>query len=195
MVQSGGFNLKNVVRHLPGGDTSLRRMYASHGVPMKASTDGRSEKFAIAIAQRQWTKSVWRSINPSKDVIDVGGLGVKKKSYSQRNVLERYLLPTETCKHSKGIASPVQTPGTPVGTYGIPSGPRAESFFIPMSSSNSVRSIVQRMSSRVSEHTARYVHTGDASGPRRGHGKWKPNTHKAFFLIHLRFPKGDRHHQ
>ena len=31
MGQSGGFNLKNVVRHLPGGDTSLRRMYASHG--------------------------------------------------------------------------------------------------------------------------------------------------------------------
>ena len=53
MSQSGGFNLKNVVRHLPGGDTSLRRMYTSHGVPMKATTDGRSKKFAITIAQRQ----------------------------------------------------------------------------------------------------------------------------------------------
>ena len=50
MGQSSGFNLKNVVLHLPGGDTSLRRMYASHGVPMKASTDGRSKKFAITIA-------------------------------------------------------------------------------------------------------------------------------------------------
>ena len=55
MSQSGGLNLKDVV---PGGDTSLRRMYASHGVPMEASTDGRSKKFAISIAQRQWSKRV-----------------------------------------------------------------------------------------------------------------------------------------
>ena len=59
MGQSGSFNLKNVVRHLPGGDTPLRRMYASHGVPMEASTDGRSEKFAITIARHQRTKRVW----------------------------------------------------------------------------------------------------------------------------------------
>ena len=57
MGQGSGLNLKNVVRHLPGGDTSLRRMYASHGVPMKASTDGCGEKLAIAIAQRQWAKA------------------------------------------------------------------------------------------------------------------------------------------
>ena len=36
--QSGGLNLKNVVRHLPGRDASLRVMYASHGVPVEAST-------------------------------------------------------------------------------------------------------------------------------------------------------------
>ena len=59
MGQSGGFNFKNVVRHLPGEDTPLRRMYASHSVPMEASTDGRSEKFAITMAQRRWTKRVW----------------------------------------------------------------------------------------------------------------------------------------
>ena len=50
MSQSGGLSLKDVVRHLPGRDTSLRRMYASHGVPMEASTDSRSKKFAITVA-------------------------------------------------------------------------------------------------------------------------------------------------
>ena len=37
-----GLDLKDVVCHLPGRDTSLRRMYASHGVPMETSTDGKS---------------------------------------------------------------------------------------------------------------------------------------------------------
>ena len=50
MNQSRGLDLKDVVRHLPGGDTSLRRMYASHGAPMEASTESRSEKCAITIA-------------------------------------------------------------------------------------------------------------------------------------------------
>ena len=67
---------KDVVRHLHGRDASERRMYASHGVPMEASTDRRSEKFAIAIAQRQWAKRVRRSNHPSI-VIDVNGLGDK----------------------------------------------------------------------------------------------------------------------
>ena len=58
MNQSRGLDLKDVVRHLPGGDTSLRRMYASHGAPMEASTVGCGEKFAIAIAQRQWAKGL-----------------------------------------------------------------------------------------------------------------------------------------
>ena len=52
MGQSSGFNLKNVVRHLAGGDTSLRRMFASHGAPMKASTNSRSKIFAIASGDR-----------------------------------------------------------------------------------------------------------------------------------------------
>ena len=58
MDQSGGLNLKDVVRHLPGRDTSLRRMYASHGIPMEASTDGRSEKLAITSAQCQRAQCV-----------------------------------------------------------------------------------------------------------------------------------------
>ena len=73
-------------------------MYASHGVPMKASTNGRSKKLALAIAQCQRTKRVWRSNNPSI-VVDVRGLGDEDSSTFQRNVLERYILPTETCKH------------------------------------------------------------------------------------------------
>ena len=40
--------LKNVVRHLPGRDASLRRMY-THGVPLKASANRRGENLAITI--------------------------------------------------------------------------------------------------------------------------------------------------
>ena len=90
MSQGRGFDLKYVVCHVLGRDASLRRMCASHSLPMEASTDSRREKYAIAIAERQWTKCVRRSNNPSI-VIDV--------SYSQQNALERYLLPTGTCKH------------------------------------------------------------------------------------------------
>ena len=50
MSQGCGLDLQDVVCHLPGRDTSLRRVHASHGVPTEASTDSRSEKFAIAIA-------------------------------------------------------------------------------------------------------------------------------------------------
>ena len=58
MSQGSSLNLKDVVRHLSGRDTPLRRMYASHGVPMEASTNSSSEKLAIAIAQRQGSKGV-----------------------------------------------------------------------------------------------------------------------------------------
>ena len=47
MSQSCGLHLIDVVCHVPGRDTS--RMYASHGVPIEASTESRSEMFAIAI--------------------------------------------------------------------------------------------------------------------------------------------------
>ena len=78
--------------------------------------------------------------------------------------------------------------------YGIPSGSGAESFFKAMSSSNSVRSMWSNgYRQELFEHTARYFRTGDASGPRCGLEKWTPNTHKAFFLIHLRFPLGCWH--
>ena len=65
MSQSSGLNLKNVVRHLPGGNASLSAVNASHSVPMKASTKSRGKKFAIAIAQCQRAKRVWRSNDPS----------------------------------------------------------------------------------------------------------------------------------
>ena len=39
MRQGSRFNLENVIRHLPGRDASLRRMYASHGEPVKASAN------------------------------------------------------------------------------------------------------------------------------------------------------------
>ena len=48
-------------------------MNASHGVPVKASTDGRSKIFAIAIAPCQRAKSVWRSDDPPT-VINVRSL-------------------------------------------------------------------------------------------------------------------------
>ena len=54
MGQGGGLNLKDVVRHLSRRDASLRGMYASHSVPVEASTNSCGEKLAIAIAQRQW---------------------------------------------------------------------------------------------------------------------------------------------
>ena len=43
---------------------------------MEASTDGRSKKFAIAIAECQRAKCVRRSNDPSI-VIDIRGLGMK----------------------------------------------------------------------------------------------------------------------
>ena len=39
--QGRRFNFEDVVRHLSGRDTSLGWMYASHGVPLKASADRR----------------------------------------------------------------------------------------------------------------------------------------------------------
>ena len=46
--------------------------------------------------------------------------------------------------------------------------PGAESFFKATSSSNSVRSMANGYRQELSEHTARYFRTGDASGPRCG---------------------------
>ena len=55
MRQGSRFNLKDVVRHLPGRDASLRWMHTSHGVPVKASANRRGENLAITIAQSQRT--------------------------------------------------------------------------------------------------------------------------------------------
>ena len=72
MFQSMGLNLKDVVRLLLGGVLSLGGVNASHGVTVKASADGRSRKFAIAIAQGQRAKSVWRSKFSSEMLQDSG---------------------------------------------------------------------------------------------------------------------------
>ena len=47
------FNLEEVVNHLLGRDASLRWMYTSHGVPLKASANRRGENLAITFAHRQ----------------------------------------------------------------------------------------------------------------------------------------------
>ena len=49
MRQGSRLNLEDVVRHLPGRDASLRRMYTSHGVPLKASANRSGENLAITI--------------------------------------------------------------------------------------------------------------------------------------------------
>ena len=72
-------DLKDVVRHLPGRDTSLRRMHAPHGVPMEASIDGRNKKFAITIALCQWAKCARVSNNSS--------LASMSKVLEKKNVL------------------------------------------------------------------------------------------------------------
>ena len=51
MHLGGRFNLENVVRHLSGRDTPLRWMFASHGIPLKASADRRGKNLAITITQ------------------------------------------------------------------------------------------------------------------------------------------------
>ena len=53
--QGNRFNFEDVVCHLPGRDAPLRRMYTSHGVPLKASANRRGENLAITVAQCQQT--------------------------------------------------------------------------------------------------------------------------------------------
>ena len=88
-------------------------MYASHGVPMKASTDGRSKKFAIAIAQCQGTKCVCRSNDPSI-VIDIRGLGDEDNSTLSKMLWNG----TSFQQRSVSIEEELRTKpsGTPVGT-------------------------------------------------------------------------------
>ena len=58
MGQSGGLNLNNVLRHVPGRDASLWGVNALHSAPVKASTDGRNKEFAVTIAQNQRAKCI-----------------------------------------------------------------------------------------------------------------------------------------
>ena len=45
MRQGSRFNLEDVIRHLPGSDTSLRSMNTPLRVPLKASANRRRESF------------------------------------------------------------------------------------------------------------------------------------------------------
>ena len=54
-------------------------MYASHGVPVKASPNRRGENLAITITQCQRTQCVQRS-HDEAIVVDVGGLGNENSS-------------------------------------------------------------------------------------------------------------------
>ena len=44
-------------------------------------------------------------------------------------------------------------------------------------------------------HIAKILRAGDVSGLPHVLGKWFLNTHKVFFLIHLRFPRDGPLHQ
>ena len=55
MGKGSCLNHENVIRHLPGRDTSLRRMYTPPGVPMEAPTNCCGENLAITITHRQRT--------------------------------------------------------------------------------------------------------------------------------------------
>ena len=87
-------------------------MYASHGVPMEPSTDGRGKKFAITIAERQWTKRVRRS-NNSSIVIDVRGLRDKDRP----TFSEMFRNGTSFQQILKSVEKELgaETPRTPVG--------------------------------------------------------------------------------
>ena len=55
MGEGSSLDLENVICHLSGRDTPLRGVYASHGVPVKASTNCSGEYLSIEIAKRQRT--------------------------------------------------------------------------------------------------------------------------------------------
>ena len=49
MRQGSGFIREHVIGRLPGRDASLRRMYASDGVPMQAKAHRRGDSLAITM--------------------------------------------------------------------------------------------------------------------------------------------------
>ena len=121
-------------------------MNASHGVPVKASTDGRSKKFAITIAQSQRAKraSGDRMIFPLSSMSEVlkinYGLTFSKTIRNSTSFQDSFTSIEEEFR--------TQATTTPVGhRRGFRQGQGAESFVKAMCSSNSVRSMVQRMSS------------------------------------------------
>ena len=89
-----------------------------------------------------------------------------------------------------------QTPGTPVGTMWYSIRTRSPIFlhsneFVKLGLVNSPDGCRQELF----EQIVGYPQLGDVSGLRHVLGKWFPNTHKAFFLIHPRFPRDGTPHQ
>ena len=109
-------------------------MNALHSVPMKAAIYSRGKEFAIAIAQRQRAKSVWRSNDPSK-VINVRGLGDKDGSTLSKTIRNSTSFQNSSLCMKEELRT--KATSTPVGTVGNSSGRGAESFFKARRSSNS----------------------------------------------------------
>ena len=140
-------------------------MYASHGVPMEASTDGRSKKFAITIAQSERrSASGDRIILPFSSMSEV--LGIKT------------VLLSATCS---GTAPPSNRYFSALKRNWEPSHPhtyrRHTEFHQGQVQNLSSKQYIHQIQydqwsngyrQEVSEHTARYLRTGDASGPRHG---------------------------
>ena len=92
-------------------------MKAPHGVPVKAKTSGRGDKFAITVAQRQWSKRVLGS-NDASLIIGVRRLR-DKDSPTFSNVFEN-----STTFQQQFVSIVQKLKQTP---QGIPSGPGADS--------------------------------------------------------------------
>ena len=65
---SSGFDFKDVVCHDALGHTSFRRKDAFYGILLKTSTDGRSDNFAITIAQGQGLQGLQRADQQTSSV-------------------------------------------------------------------------------------------------------------------------------
>ena len=124
MGKGSSLDLKNVVRHLPGGDASLRRVYASHDVPVKASTN--------------CCLTILPVLSTSQD-LGIQTLFTSSKMEELYHLQHMLYALNRTCEP--------YPPAHLSKLCGMPSGPEADSFFVAMSSSNSFLSLTQRLSS------------------------------------------------
>ena len=162
-------------------------MCTSQGVPVNASTDGRSKKFAIAIAQCQRTKCVRRSNNPSKVINirclrDKDGPTIGKTIKNSTSLQDGFI----------SIGEELRTQATSTSLDAVGNSVRARSRvflqckeFIKFSLINSPTDVIRS----VLNISQKYLHVGDVSGLLRVPGKWFPSIHKIFFQIHLHSPR------